>query len=169
MAMKSGRWLWVVPIVGLLLLLVAGIGLVPPGELGSYAAWLIGPILVILVVVVMKLASDASNRGTKRFVDRLQEQRRARAAEERQRLATWPRGRGTVLHLIDLGGRENDSIQARCELEIRGEDFRSAPYRVSLELFVPPLGVPRVMPGSTVPVAVDPADKNAVVILWEEP
>lgn len=119
------------------------------------------PLLVLPILFWLKRPDVTALAELKRRIE-------ATRAEQERKRANWRRRRATVVRVTDLGARENDSIKVRCELEISSEDLRSAPYRATLEEFVPPLGAARLVPGATLPVVVNPSNETELLVVWEE-
>ena len=77
------------------------------------------------------------------------------AAERRRIWKTGTPETARVIALSDVGGEDDPEVDL--ELEIRSK-------RVKVRSLISRLAVPRIQPGCEVPVRVDPADGNKVVI-----
>ena len=77
-------------------------------------------------------------------------------------------GRATVVSLggPSGGGTVTINDQPLLSLTLEVDDGFSAPYVVVLETVVPRYALPRVQPEETIPVKIDPNDRQRVAIDW---
>jgi hypothetical protein len=82
--------------------------------------------------------------------------------------ATGLPGRAKVLSLggPSGGGTVTINDQPLLSLTLEVEDGFGDPYVVAFETVVPRYAVPRVQPGETVPVKIDPNDRQRVAVDW---
>lgn len=78
-------------------------------------------------------------------------------------------GTGRVLSLESSYGGSGGDVATSCKIGLRVEVPGSAPYDVTILRNVPHLHLPRVQPGATVQVHVDPSDPRKVRIDFDGP
>src|SRR4051812_41160443 len=77
------------------------------------------------------------------------------------------RDTGVTLGGGTLGAANQNSAVAELDFEVRREGHD--PYRASATQLVPRLAVGRLVPGSDLPLKVDPEDPTNVLVDWEAP
>jgi len=82
--------------------------------------------------------------------------------------ATGLPGRATVVSLGESSGGGTVTIndQPLLSLTLEVDDGFGDPYVVAFETVVPRYAVPRIQPGETIPVKIDPDDRQQVAVDW---
>jgi hypothetical protein len=92
---------------------------------------------------------------------------RARAANARRIDETGQAGQATITGLTQTGMFLNENPQVEMDLMVQVPG--RPPYAVKRKEFVPLILLGRLSTGAPLPVKVDPADPNSVIIEWDAP
>jgi hypothetical protein len=110
----------------------------------SIAGWSLLPMGLIFLVIGIAFSRISSNRA--------------------RLLATGIPGQATILSVDDTGVTINDQPMVRFQLRVAA--LGRPPYDVDHRQIVPRLSVGMVMPGSTLPVRIDPTDPEKLTLDW---
>ncbi|MBX7082784.1 MAG: DUF3592 domain-containing protein [Nannocystaceae bacterium] len=87
-----------------------------------------------------------------------------RGSAERSRiLSRGLPGQASIVNIWETGVRVNDSPQVGFQLHVYPQGGQ--PYAAQTTMIVSQLAIPRIQPGSTVQVMIDPADPSKVAIV----
>ena len=86
----------------------------------------------------------------------------AQNATSQRLMATGRQGTATVTAIRDTGLTVNENPQVELDLQVSVDG--TAPYAVTHRQVVSRVAIPAFQPGATVPVRVDPADPQTVLI-----
>lgn len=86
--------------------------------------------------------------------------------QEQQRVtATGVAGSARVLAVTDTGATLND--HPVCEVQLEVTVPGQGPYATTIRQAIPRMQAPMLQPGTTLPVKVDPADRDSVIMDWQ--